>query len=89
MEFDICVEQKLSEVLPMATELEIEEITNFLGNSVFREIAEVYLDELIKNPNGLLREVDTGVLVNNVKKSFKNCLRGVLALDYKSFVNKR
>lgn len=73
----------------MATESEIEEITNFLGNSVFREIAEVYLDKLIKSPNQLLGEVDTEVLVNSVKESFKNCLRGILALDYENVVNKK
>lgn len=89
MEFNICIEQKISKALPMATESEIEEIINFLGNSVFREIAEVYLNELIKNPNELLREVDTGMLVNSVKKSFKSCLRGILALDYENVVNKR
>lgn len=89
MEFNICIKQKISKALPMATELEIEEIINFLGNSVFREIAEVYLNELIKNPNKLLREVDTEMLVNSVKKSFKSCLRSILTLDYENFINKK
>ena len=85
---NVNIEQKLFEALSMATESEIEEIIKFLGNSVFREVAEIYLVVLIKDPNELLGEIDTGVLVDGVKKSFKNCFRDILVLDYKSFVNK-